>query len=183
MSLDLSNRPKELQPRELLQYLAAYRTVVCATCHYAVQPNAIGRHLKDIHHIHRSHRRPFTRYVSSLLLDEPQKVIQSKVDDFPVPQLPVEDGLECGDLGCSHLCGSIKRMQSHWISVHGRPGRASLDWHPAPLQTFFRGNLLRYFTKSPPEPATYQLVHHALERHVEDAYGKVDHLGRLTLDP
>ncbi|RSL54124.1 hypothetical protein CEP53_007525 [Fusarium sp. AF-6] len=37
-------------------------------------------------------------------------------------------------------------MQKHWLSEHGRHGYADVDWTPAPLQTFFRGNLLHYFT-------------------------------------
>lgn len=139
--------PHDPQPDQLLQYLPVYRVVVCSSCHYAVQPHAISRHLKDIHSIHRSHRRPFMQYVSSLLLDEPENVMQCLIKCFPVPLLPVQTGLRCALRDCSHLCVSVKRMQSHWINVHGRHGVATKDWHPAPLQTFFKGNLLQYFTE------------------------------------
>ena len=37
-------------------------------------------------------------------------------------------------------------MRGHWTSVHGRPGEPGVDWQHRPLQTFFRGNLLKYFT-------------------------------------
>ncbi|RFU32132.1 hypothetical protein B7463_g4211, partial [Scytalidium lignicola] len=42
-----------------------------------------------------------------------------------------------------------KRMRNHWLSTHGRQGLATVDWQAAPLQTFFKGNLLRYFTGTP----------------------------------
>lgn len=138
--------PRDPEPAELLQYLPLYRVVVCTSCEYAVQPNAIGRHLKDIHQIYRSRRRPFMQYVSSLGLDQPEVVIGSKIHEFPVPGLPVQDGVRCESQGCSFLCGSEKRMKCHWSSAHGRAAQEHIHWRPVPLQTFFRGNLLRYFT-------------------------------------
>lgn len=73
-------------------------------------------------------------------------MIKSKIHQFPVPLLSIQDGLKCESEGCGHLCASEKRMKSHWLLVHRRPGQEVLDWQPAPLQTFYRGNLLRYFT-------------------------------------
>lgn len=150
---------QDLQPHELLQYLSRYKVVVCTSCQYAVQPSAISRHLKDIHHIIRSHRRPFMQYVSTLDLDEPEQVIQSTngSQEFPIPHLPVQEGLMCEYEGCSHLCASTKRMQSHWSAVHGRQGEPILDWRSVPLQTFFKGNLLRYFTSVGPRQALDKL--------------------------
>jgi hypothetical protein len=37
-------------------------------------------------------------------------------------------------------------MKSHWIAKHGRQCDSSVDWCDVHVQTFFRGNLLRYFT-------------------------------------
>ncbi|RDW81820.1 hypothetical protein BP6252_02932 [Coleophoma cylindrospora] len=138
--------PANPRPDELWEYLPDYRVVICVTCRYAVQPNAISRHLKEVHHIQRSHRRPFMQYVSRFRLDQPQDVVQAKIRGFPVPILPVLDGLQCKHEGCFHLCASVKRMRTHWTSEHGRSGRAIFDWHSVLLQTFFKGNLLRYFT-------------------------------------
>jgi hypothetical protein len=139
----------ELLPVELLKYLPDYRVVICASCQYAIQPSAISRHLKEIHDIYRERRRPYLQYTSRLRLDKPETVIESKILDFPVPLLPVQNGLQCQSAGCAHLCVSTNRMRSHWIAVHGRPAGAALDWRAVPLQTFFRGNLLRYFTGVP----------------------------------
>ncbi|KFY18830.1 hypothetical protein V493_08315 [Pseudogymnoascus sp. VKM F-4281 (FW-2241)] len=138
---------------ELLQYLPAYKVVICTTCRYAIQPNAIARHLKELHKFHSGRRRPFMQYISKLDLDLPDKVREIGNTEFPVPLLPVQDGLQCLHEGCMHLCVSTKRMKGHWLSAHGRSGQSDIDWHGVPLQTFFRGNLLRYFTSSHVHPA------------------------------
>lgn len=133
---------------ELLHYLPTYKVVVCSLCQYAIQPTAISGHLKDIHDLYRVQRRPYMQYISQLRLSKPQDVIDLKVVAFPVPFLLVQDGLQCLSEGCGHLCVSGNRMKSHWIAKHGRPGDGAVDWQDVPLQTFFRGNLVRYFTNS-----------------------------------
>jgi hypothetical protein len=40
-------------------------------------------------------------------------------------------------------------MKAHWSSTHGRQGQPGVDFKYASLQTFFKGNLLRYFTGGP----------------------------------
>lgn len=142
-------------PKDLLQYNKRYQIVICTACQYAIQPAAIARHLKETHAIHRHHRRPYTDYVATLPLSHPSQLIDkgtsarqvvSEDDDFPVPGLPVISGLQCLSPDCGHLCASVKRMQNHWLVDHQTSGFAALDWQSVPLQTFFRGNLLRYFT-------------------------------------
>lgn len=89
-------------------------------------------------------------YVSTLDLASPEQVIeiQTKLNVFPVPGLPVIEGLRCRYVGCGHLCASMKRMRSHWLANHGGKARegVGVHWEEVGLQTFFRGNLLRYFT-------------------------------------
>ncbi|KAH7140008.1 hypothetical protein B0J13DRAFT_558774 [Dactylonectria estremocensis] len=89
-------------------------------------------------------------YAARYKLAPPGDVIRSKIAYFPVRLLPVLEGLRClGSDGCGFLCVSTKRMQGHWLSAHGRHGSAADDdWRCAPLQTFFKGNLLHYFTGS-----------------------------------
>ncbi|KFY35815.1 hypothetical protein V494_05574 [Pseudogymnoascus sp. VKM F-4513 (FW-928)] len=138
---------------ELLQYLPAYKVVICTTCRYAIQPNSVERHLKELHKFRRNHRRPLMQYISKLDLDLPDKVREIRNTEFPVPLLRVYDGLRCMHEGCMHLCVSAKRMKGHWLSDHGRSGQVDVDWQPVTLQTFFKGNLLRYFTNSHVHPA------------------------------
>ena len=133
-------------PEELLQYLSPYRVVVCTSCRYAIQPKAIARHLKEIHGIKRSDRQPFMRHVEKFELAEHELVKQYIPGEFPVSLLPVQNGLQCRSKDCGYLCVTEKRMKNHWLSVHRRQGLATCDWQTAPLQTFFKGNLLRYFT-------------------------------------
>lgn len=139
--------PELISPQDLLLYNSTHRVVICTTCEYAIQPAAIARHLKEIHAIHRHHRRPYTEYADSLDLCDPSELLHGPfTGDFPVPGLPAISGLQCLSPGCGHLCATAKRMQSHWVSIHHAPGCAALDWQQVPLQTFFKGNLLRYFT-------------------------------------
>jgi hypothetical protein len=133
-------------PEGLLEYLAAYKVVVCKSCKYAIQPTGMSGHLRDIHHLRHPQRLPFQKFVSKLNLDPPRVALKTPILHFPVPGLPVQDGLQCEAEGCKHLCASEKRMKGHWYAAHGRPGRPLVDWRPVPLQTLFRGNLLRYFT-------------------------------------
>lgn len=138
-------------PEELLRYLSVYKVVICTCCRYAIQPKAVVRHLKEIHGIKRSDRQPFLRYIEKFELADHELVMQYTPDEFPIPLLPVQSGLQCKFRGCAYLCATEKRMRHHWLSVHGRQGLAVDDWQTAPLQTFFKGNLLRYFTGTPSE--------------------------------
>ncbi|KAL4878195.1 hypothetical protein BJY04DRAFT_221344 [Aspergillus karnatakaensis] len=143
----MQTQPQDPAPAELLKYLPEYEVVICTGCSYAVQPKAISRHLKEIHRVLRSRRRRFDLYVSGLKLRDPHDVEPpSEPGQFPVPYLPVESGFRCREMGCQHMCASTKRMEAHWRNEHGRKGVAQRDYSPTPLQTFFRGNLLRYFT-------------------------------------
>lgn len=138
--------PFSLPPPELLHYLPVHKVLVCKLCQYAIQPAAIPRHLKDLHHIYRSNRRPFIEYASQYTLSEPSDVILPKPYEIPVPFLPVENGVACDAEGCGHLCVTVKRMKSHWTTIHH--SLESRSWRNVKLQTFFRGNQLQYFEVS-----------------------------------
>ncbi|CAH0058480.1 unnamed protein product [Clonostachys solani] len=175
-----------IQPQELLYYNKRHQIIICTSCQYAIQPTALDRHLKEIHALHRHRRQPYTDYAARLPLKHPSEllgtrssIILGEDEDFPVPGLPVISGLQCLDPGCGHLCVSVKRMQSHWKAEHHKSGCAALDWQSVPLQTFFRGNLLRYFTHpalsvvkladSSPESPDHQIraKHDAWESHAD----------------
>ncbi|TVY15499.1 Orsellinic acid/F9775 biosynthesis cluster protein D, partial [Lachnellula arida] len=136
-------------PEELLQYLPPYRVVVCTACRYAIQPKAIARHLKETHRIKSAERQSFLQYVGRYELAQHELVMQYTPGQFPVPLLPVRNGLQCRWEDCAYLCATEKRMKHHWVSVHRRQGGAACDWQAVPIQTFFKGNLLRYFTATP----------------------------------
>lgn len=135
-------------PQELFYYTAKHQVLICIPCQYAVQPAAIARHLKEIHHIYRRKRDPFILFAKKLKLRHPDNVTPPASKDFPVPHLPVEQGWHCTQSACKYMCVSTKRMQLHWSAQHGRRCDPDLDMESVPLQTFFRGNLLRYFTNN-----------------------------------
>lgn len=130
---------------QLLHYLPAHRVLICKECRYAIQPSAISRHLKELHHIYRSDRQEYMEYVQALDLADPGDIVLPEPHEAPVPFLPTEIGLACGVDGCSHLCITVKRMKNHWATVHSGVGADGAQWRSVHLQTFFRGNQLRYF--------------------------------------
>ncbi|KAF7136679.1 hypothetical protein CNMCM5793_005957 [Aspergillus hiratsukae] len=134
-------------PSQLLHYLPTYQVLICLRCRYAIQPGAVARHLKEIHHVHRSARKAFVDYASKFELTQPDDVVLPVEAQFPVPLLPVLNGIVCCFEGCAHLCATTKRMKQHWRLVHRVSASDGAGfWKPVPLQTFFRGNALRYFT-------------------------------------
>lgn len=133
-------------PSDLLKHIPVYGVLICTGCRYAIKPGGLARHLKDIHRLHNDKRRPYTLYASNLHLKNPEDVIDPPDDDFPMQYLPLEQGWKCCAPGCHYLCASTKRMETHWPSKHGCKGNPTHDWIPVPIQTFFRGNMLRYFT-------------------------------------
>ena len=156
-------------PEELLQYLSPYKVLVCTSCKYAIQPKAIARHLKEIHRLKRSERQPFMRYIEKFELADHETVMQYQPREFPVPLLPVQGGLQCTSEDCAYLCVTEKRMKHHWLSVHVRQGLAACDWLTVPLQTFFKGNLLRYFTAAPSgKPAERIADHNVYQQRAEE---------------
>lgn len=146
--------PSSLEPHELFHYSSSHQVLICTQCRYAIQPAAIPRHLKDIHHIYRGSRRPYIAYASGLALKKPSDVVPPTPAQFPVDHLPMERGWRCEAKDCDYLCVSTKRMENHWSMDHGSKGKEGRDWTAAPLQTFFRGTMLRYFTSKPKSRTT-----------------------------
>lgn len=138
--------PETVHPVQLLRYLPVHRVLICLHCHYAIQPGAIVRHLKEIHHLKRLRRRAFVEYASQFELADIDSIILPDETQFPVDSLPLHDGLACRFEGCIHLCVTTQRMKAHWSSVHHLSPGNDGNWCSVPLQTFFRGNALRYFT-------------------------------------
>ena len=136
-----------LTPHELLHYLPTYRVLICRCCRYAIQPGAVARHLKEIHHLHHPLRGAFVAYAAQLELDKPADVVLPDETQFPVSLLPIQNGLACSFAHCGHLCATTKRMKHHWMTVHHIAASDNGGfWGTVPLQSFFRGNVLRYFT-------------------------------------
>lgn len=128
-------------------------------------------------------RRAFIAYANTLKLKKPEEVTPPRSEQFPLPYLPLEQGWRCKALGCDYLCASTKRMEAHWTSQHGRKGYLHSDWSSAPLQSFFRGNMLRYFTSSmrPADNVAIKVPKNQHRRRIQRKYN-LDSLDSEILD-
>ncbi|KAH8799052.1 hypothetical protein F5884DRAFT_132114 [Xylogone sp. PMI_703] len=145
-----------LEPTQLLHYIPRHKVLICRECRYAIQPSAISRHLKELHRIYRSRRQTLLEYAQGLDLADPKDVTLPGPDERPVPLLTTIAGLACEASGCNHLCATLKRMKKHWTEDHSTLTLNNPQWRPVNLQTFFRGNQLRYFIVRQSSPTLNQ---------------------------
>lgn len=133
-----------------LAYLPDYGVLVCKSCEFAVQPSAISSHLLR-HQIYREKRQNLLDRVAKLQLLEPQKVSLPAKLIFAIPHLSVTAGFRCELPWCHHLCISHKRMTRHLRERHTLIDPADINGHSQNvyLQTFFKGNKVRYFEVQP----------------------------------
>lgn len=154
----------------LLVHLPDYGILICKPCKFAVQPKAIASHLLR-HHIYRDKRRRLLDQVANLTLLEPDDVSAPSSKVSPFPHLPIATGYRCILADCGHLSISEKRMSLHMRTNHAAVARLDFDANiqQVHLQTFFRGNKVRYFEvdpgfptevdKSSVQPLQYQFLH------------------------
>lgn len=138
-----------LGPRDLLEYNAKYKVLICRDCQYAIQKNALGSHLLR-HKIYREERLSLLSTIHQLDIIEPGDLSLPSPSTSPVHALPVVSGYSCTMTGCGHLCASSKRMRRHWSDAHNVSGPNDFASHArsVKLQTFFRGTKLKYFEVS-----------------------------------
>ncbi|KAK3684522.1 hypothetical protein LTR37_020197 [Vermiconidia calcicola] len=132
------------KPNDLLKHLPEYGVVICRACSFAVQPQALASHLLK-HRIYRNERQQLLDRLSRLALREPEDVPTPASDSPPLRHLPLYNGYVCLASQCSHSCVSQKRMFQHWSEAHDEHDSKKVSARSATLQTFFRGNKIRYF--------------------------------------
>ncbi|EXJ67987.1 uncharacterized protein A1O5_08601 [Cladophialophora psammophila CBS 110553] len=137
--------PRFQRLNALLTYMPDYGVVICKRCEFAIQPQAISSHLLR-HHIYRGERQHLLETIGRLKLLDPAEVPKPPPDISPLPYLQVSDGYRCNFPACGHLCISEKRMNQH----HGSHKEISaidveIQARRVRLQTFFKGNKVRYF--------------------------------------
>lgn len=141
--------PPPQNSADLLKHYEEYGVIICKPCSFAIQPSALASHLLK-HQIYRSERRKLISQLVHLKLTDPADVVDPAPMSNPVPELQIYKGLRCLHKGCQHICASEKRMSQHWSEVHGERESKNVITRPAWLQTFFRGNKIRYFEVSGP---------------------------------
>ncbi|KAJ5375576.1 hypothetical protein N7517_007582 [Penicillium concentricum] len=161
-----------LGPRELLEYNAKYKVIICRECHYAIQKNALGSHLLR-HKIYREEKLRLLSTIHQLDIVEPGEISLPSPSTRPVDALPVVSGYSCTMTGCRHLCASSKRMIRHWSDIHSVTGLNDFASHARSvnLQTFFRGTKLKYFEVSEPSKATESLDFEEEDGHDREGTG------------
>lgn len=125
---------------DLLVHIPEYGVAVCSECQYAVQPTALSKHLLR-HGVYRNERQAQLARFQNVSLLEPEDVLPP-LGVESIPHLPLYEGRRCMANRCAYTCISEKRMRQHWREQHRDQQFAD---RPAFLQTFFRGNKLRYF--------------------------------------
>lgn len=138
---------------ELLAHLPEYGIVICRTCEFAIQPSALSSHLLR-HQIYRHDRQKLLSSLSKLHLLEPEQVPAPPADLPPFEHLTVSAGYKCNVDNCGYLSISRKRISQHCREQHGSSISIDRDVSAVWLQTFFKGNKVRYFEvkrSDPPE--------------------------------
>lgn len=126
---------------DMLTYVSTHQIVVCTKCKYAIQPSALSSHLLR-HGIYRKDRQRLLARFTSLPLLAPELVPLPKQITEPCKELPIYKGRRCLEPSCTYLCLSEKRMSQHWAEDHRS---SDVRTREAKMQTFFRGNKLKYF--------------------------------------
>jgi hypothetical protein len=133
-------------PISTVTLLPTYQVLICLRCRYAIRPGAVARHLKEIHYLHRSARQAFVDYAPEFELTQLNDVVLPHEDQFQClycrSKMESPAALRAALILCHH-----QAYEQHWRLVHHiSASDESSFWKPVPLQTFFRGNALRYFT-------------------------------------
>lgn len=138
--------PIRINNRDLLQYDASLRILICRDCQYAIQRSALESHLLR-HKIYREDRKRILASCAQLDILEPDEIVPPSPASQPINGLPVLLGYCCTVDGCGNLCTSSKRMSMHQREKHHLQNNSELESciRPAKLQTFFRGTKIRYF--------------------------------------
>ena len=139
----------------LLKHDPEYGVLVCLKCRYAVQKSALDSHLLR-HKIYREERRRLVTSVSNLNILEPEEVSVPAPSSPALAYITKFSGLKCAVPQCGHLTVSTKRMKLHWKQAHGSVESPTPDNDLARnviLQTFFRGNKVKYFEVESPQAA------------------------------
>lgn len=181
--------PIRIDSNDLLSYNATYQILICRECQYAIQKSAVSNHLLR-HKIYREDRQRVLSSIAHFDLLEPEHVSLPSPLSPAVEGLPVTSGYRCVEAACGFLCASSKRMKRHRKEVHGvgDDDASSMISSPVKIQTFFRGNKLKYFEVAPSlkghsgglAPETDSIAEHDLEMRVRCEHGP-DEVMRKTI--
>ncbi|KAI9771734.1 MAG: hypothetical protein M1839_002748 [Geoglossum umbratile] len=140
--------PSPLPQGDIFRYLPDHRILVCVPCGYVVQPQSITSHLqkKEHHDLSLKDRRALRTYALSHDLTKLEDVKVPDAGAMPLPGLRLMNGYACGF--CSYLTTNVYSLREHGRRKHDKRRHDGVYWREVKLQTFSRGNQVRYFIVS-----------------------------------
>ena len=122
-----------------------HQTLICRLHHYALSPDHITRHFRDLHKaIPLETRQKLIEYTKGLNLVDPKNVSVPQ-DMVPINGLTIHTGVKCDYEGCTKLLnGSIKSMEKHCQKEHEWIPANGIKWSEQKMQTFFTGFNMKY---------------------------------------
>ncbi|KAI9764606.1 MAG: hypothetical protein M1840_008336 [Geoglossum simile] len=135
----------QLPRGDIFRYLPDHKVLLCVPCGYAVQPQAITSHLqrKEHHDLNRKDRQALRAHALTHNLANPEDVRAPDAGVTAIPGLRPMRGYACGF--CSHLTANIYSLKEHGRREHDKRRCDGVYWREVKMQTFFRGNQMRYF--------------------------------------
>ena len=120
-----------------------HQILICVDCKHGVEPQAASSHLRQCH----PHCRPSRALVAQLKRRYPELCSEKKApnDQEPVFGLavPLEKYVIC--VRCQHGYKNTASWRSHFCKQPGAILNDQSPYYMSHVQTFFRGNMLRYF--------------------------------------
>ncbi|KAE8359040.1 hypothetical protein BDV27DRAFT_163026 [Aspergillus caelatus] len=108
---------------DLFVHNEIYCLWICTSCHYAVTPQHLDRHLRTHHRWHPSvktaelRQAALTEMLKKAWIEPRKEVCRfPSPDSLPIPHLPVYSGLRCPL--CSYVSRSPQTLRSHMSGIH-----------------------------------------------------------------
>ena len=138
-----------------ISYLPNYHILICLSCQCCISPinDGIRLHFRGKHKsIPLKTRNEIIEYTESVSLANPKDVTLPLSDIVPIEGLEVFSGWRCKEKSVnnpSEICRECYTteisMEKHYRDDHGWTASKGMTWTRQSFQTFFRGNLIKYF--------------------------------------
>jgi len=130
---------------EYIIYNSEYHVLICRQHGYAIPPNGIVRHFRQLHKaIPLSTRQAIVQHIKSLDLYEPDKVVIPHDIIEPILHLTLLQGVKCQFDKCNELRGTENSMVYHCKVAHQWIRTNGVLWSKQCIQTFFQSSNRRF---------------------------------------
>jgi Orsellinic acid/F9775 biosynthesis cluster protein D len=125
---------------DYVTYNAKYKVLICRYHQFAIPPDGILRHFRDMHKaIPITTRKAIADYSKTLDLATLNEVATPNEPVQPVQELTVIRGFQCRYGGCSELRSTVTSMKQHCRETHGWAASTDVMWITQAFQTLFDG--------------------------------------------